>query len=93
MKPESHSPRWGRSQESASEDPMLNGVFAREITRGLQEGEDPRFLLVAACLKHFAVYRFVALGLLWIFCGLHIVFISIFTSPFPLHFTPLTLAV
>ena len=49
-------PRWGRIQETASEDPFLNGVFAREITRGLQEGEDPRFLLVAACLKHFAVY-------------------------------------
>ena len=31
-------------------------MFAREITRGLQEGEDSRFLLVAACLKHFAVY-------------------------------------
>ena len=49
-------PRWGRIQETASEDPYLNGVFAREITRGLQEGEDPRFLLAAACLKHFAVY-------------------------------------
>lgn len=48
-------PRWGRIQETASEDPFLNGIFAREITRGLQEGEDPRFLLVAACLKHFAV--------------------------------------
>lgn len=45
-----------RATETASEDPFLNGVFAREITRGLQEGEDSRFLLVAACLKHFAVY-------------------------------------
>ena len=48
--------RWGRIQETASEDPFLNGVFAREITRGLQEGEDPRYLLVAATLKHAFVY-------------------------------------
>lgn len=45
-------PRWGRIQETPSEDPFLNGVFAREVTRGLQEGEDPRYLLTAATLKH-----------------------------------------
>jgi beta-glucosidase-like glycosyl hydrolase len=48
--------RWGRSMETAGECPYLNGVFAREITRGLQEGEDPRYLLVCSVLKHFAVY-------------------------------------
>ena len=49
-------PRWGRVQETASEDPFLNSVFAVEVTRGMQEGEDPRFLMAVATLKHFAVY-------------------------------------
>lgn len=50
-------PRWGRIQETASEDPLLNGVFAREITKGLQLGADPRYIQAAATLKHFAVYN------------------------------------
>lgn len=48
-------PRWGRNQETASEDPYMNGVFATQIVRGLQ-GDDPQYLKVAATLKHFAVY-------------------------------------
>ncbi len=49
-------PRWGRVQESFSEDPFFNGIASTNIVRGLQEGEDPRYLKVAATLKHFAVY-------------------------------------
>ena len=48
--------RWGRVQESFSEDPYFNGIAATNIVRGLQEGEDSRYLKVAATLKHFAVY-------------------------------------
>lgn len=49
-------PRWGRIQETASEDPYLNGVFSSQITRGMQYGVDERYLLSVATLKHFAVY-------------------------------------
>lgn len=62
-----------------SEDPLVNGVFAVEFTRGMQvrlgwgfvcracrphtsprqEGEDPRYLLAATTLKHFAAYSLV----------------------------------
>ncbi len=45
-------PRWGRIQETASEDPFLNGQFAMQISRGLQEGNDTRYLLTVATLKH-----------------------------------------
>jgi beta-glucosidase-like glycosyl hydrolase len=36
----------------ASEDPLLSGVFAVEKIRGMQEGEDPRYLKMIAHLKH-----------------------------------------
>jgi beta-D-xylosidase 4 len=49
-------PRWGRIQETTGECPYLNGVFATQVTRGMQEGEDSRYLLAATTLKHFAVY-------------------------------------
>jgi len=49
-------PRWGRIQETPSEDPALLGAFAVAVARGMQEGEDPRFLLAATTMKHFAVY-------------------------------------
>ena len=69
-----------RPSQVPSEDPLLNGVFAVEFTRGMQarsripqdgtssqphralfslafqEGEDPRYLLAATTLKHFAAY-------------------------------------
>jgi beta-glucosidase len=48
-------PRWGRGQESFGEDPFLNGELGSEIVKGLQ-GDDPKFLKVAACAKHFAVH-------------------------------------
>jgi hypothetical protein len=39
--------RWGR---------IMEVPFAMAFTRGMQEGEDARFLLAATALKHFAVY-------------------------------------
>lgn len=50
----SRNPYWGRIHEVYSEDPFLTGRMAVAYTRGLQ-GNDPRYLKVAATLKHFAV--------------------------------------
>jgi beta-D-xylosidase 4 len=55
-------PRWGRNQEVVSEDPLLSGVFGVEYTRGLQEGEDPRFLKGISTLKHWDAYSLENLG-------------------------------
>lgn len=49
-------PRWGRGQETPGEDPFLSGVYAASFVRGMQEGEDPRYLKTSACCKHFAAY-------------------------------------
>ena len=46
-------PRWGRNLETPSEDPLVCGAFGTDITRGLQEGEDARFLQAVVTLKHF----------------------------------------
>ncbi|HVZ63618.1 MAG TPA: glycoside hydrolase family 3 C-terminal domain-containing protein [Lacunisphaera sp.] len=48
-------PRWGRGQETYGEDPFLTGRLGTAFVRGLQ-GDDPRYLLAAACAKHFAVH-------------------------------------
>jgi beta-glucosidase len=48
-------PRWGRGQETYGEDPFLTARLGVAFVRGLQ-GEDPRYLLAAACAKHFAVH-------------------------------------
>lgn len=48
-------PRWGRGQETFGEDPYLTGELGLQVVRGLQ-GDDPRYLKVAACAKHFAVH-------------------------------------
>ena len=56
-------PRWGRAQESVSEDPYLNGLYASSFVKGLQG--DVRYndstvgkpLLAAATCKHLAVYN------------------------------------
>ena len=48
-------PRWGRGQETFGEDPYLAGRMGGAYVRGLQ-GDDPRYLKVAACAKHFAVH-------------------------------------
>jgi beta-glucosidase len=48
-------PRWGRGQETYGEDPYLTGKLGAAFVRGLQ-GNDPKYLLAAACAKHFAVH-------------------------------------
>lgn len=45
-------PRWGRTEEGYGEDPLLTGEMASAYIRGL-EGEHPKYLRVAATLKHF----------------------------------------
>jgi beta-glucosidase len=46
-------PRWGRVMETYGEDPYLVGRMAVAYIRGLQ-GDDPKYLKVAACVKHAA---------------------------------------
>ena len=48
-------PRWGRVQETYGEDPCLTSRVGVAFVKGLQ-GNDPKYLKVAATLKHFAVY-------------------------------------
>jgi beta-glucosidase len=48
-------PRWGRGQETYGEDPYLTSEMGVAFVRGLQ-GDDPRYLKVAATAKHFAVH-------------------------------------
>ena len=50
----SRDPRWGRIQEVFSEDPFLTGRMGVAYIKGLQ-GDNPRYLEVAATVKHFAV--------------------------------------
>ena len=48
-------PRWGRGQETYGEDPFLSGQIGTAFVKGLQ-GDDPTYLKIAACAKHFAVH-------------------------------------
>jgi len=48
-------PRWGRGQETYGEDTFLTGRMAVAFIRGLQ-GDDPKYVKVMACAKHFAVH-------------------------------------
>jgi beta-glucosidase len=48
-------PRWGRGQETYGEDPYLTAQLGGNFVHGLQ-GDDPKYLLAAACAKHFAVH-------------------------------------
>lgn len=48
-------PRWGRGMETYGEDPYLTGRLGCSFVRGMQ-GDDPRYLKVAACAKHFAAH-------------------------------------
>lgn len=48
-------PRWGRGHETYGEDPFLTGRLGVRFVRGMQ-GDDPDYLKVAACAKHFAVH-------------------------------------
>eukprot|EP00158_Paraphelidium_tribonemae_P010376 Partr_v1_DN5092_c0_g1_i1_m31392 putative beta-d-xylosidase len=49
-------PRWGRTQETPGEDVYLTSEYAVNLIRGLQEGDDPRYVKVSACAKHYAAY-------------------------------------
>lgn len=51
-------PRWGRCQETPSEDPMINGDYGSAYTLGVQLGEDARFLKLISTLKHWDAYSF-----------------------------------
>lgn len=48
-------PRWGRGHETYGEDPYLTSEMGIAMVKGLQ-GDDPRYLKVSACAKHFAVH-------------------------------------
>lgn len=48
-------PRWGRGQETYGEDPYLTSRMGVAFVEGMQ-GDNPKYLKVAACAKHFAVY-------------------------------------
>ncbi len=48
-------PRWGRGHETFGEDPYLTSRLGVRFIRGMQ-GDDDRYLKVAACAKHFAVH-------------------------------------
>ena len=48
-------PRWGRIEETFGEDPHLVSQMGLTMVRSLQ-GDDPRYLKVAATPKHFAVH-------------------------------------
>jgi len=48
-------PRWGRGQETYGEDPYLTSQLGLNFMKGLQ-GDNPNYLKVAACAKHFAVH-------------------------------------
>ena len=48
-------PRWGRGQETYGEDPFLTAQIGLAFINGLQ-GDDPRYMKIMACAKHFAVH-------------------------------------
>lgn len=48
-------PRWGRGQETYGEDPFLTARTGVAFVKGLQ-GDDARYLMAAACAKHYAVH-------------------------------------
>ena len=49
-------PRWGRGMETFGEDPYLLSVISVAYTRGLQEGEDNKYVKIGACAKHYVVH-------------------------------------
>lgn len=48
-------PRYGRGQESYSEDPYLMSRIGVAFVEGLQ-GDNPKYLKVAACAKHYVMH-------------------------------------
>ena len=49
-------PRWGRGQETYSEDPFHTAQMGMAVVRGLQGPEDSKYDKAHACAKHFAVH-------------------------------------
>lgn len=49
-------PRWGRGQETYSEDPYHTSQMGMAVVRGLQGPEDSQYDKTHACAKHFAVH-------------------------------------
>ncbi len=49
-------PRWGRGQETYSEDPYHTGQMGMAVVRGLQGPEESMYDKTHACAKHFAVH-------------------------------------
>lgn len=49
-------PRWGRNSEVPGECPLLSGQYAAHYVRGMQNGDDARYLKMAAQVKHYALY-------------------------------------
>ena len=49
-------PRWGRGQETPGEDPFLTSQYTYTLIDGLQNGDDERYLKIAADCKHFDAY-------------------------------------
>ena len=49
-------PRWGRAEETFGEDPYVLSIIGSAYTRGLQEGDNQKYMKVAACPKHYAVH-------------------------------------
>ena len=50
-------PRWGRNQETVSEDPWFSGRYADAFIRGVQGPQTAsKYLAVAATCKHLAAY-------------------------------------
>lgn len=50
----SRDPRWGRIEEAFGEDPFLTSRMTVAFVKGMQ-GDNPRYLKLAATLKHYAV--------------------------------------
>ena len=49
--------RYGRNSELPSEDPLLNGAYAVEVTKGMQESGDAKWpLKIHSTLKHYTAY-------------------------------------
>ena len=48
-------PLWGRNHEGYGEDPFLSGELAAAVVRGMQ-GDDGRYALINAGVKHFAAF-------------------------------------
>lgn len=49
-------PRWGRGQETPGEDPFLTAQYVYALVNGLQNGEDDRYLKIAANCKAYNAY-------------------------------------